>query len=68
MKFIALLKKELREAMPWIILAVISLLVLSWFMISMKVHSMQRWPYSPIKNGAIVSQSDIFRSDCGIFI
>ena len=63
MKFFALLKKELREAVPWIIFAVISLLVLSWFMISMKEYSLRDWPYSPIKTGKIINQSEIFRGD-----
>ena len=66
MKFLALLKKELREAVPWIIFAVISLLVLSWFMISMKANSLRNWPYSPIKNGTTVSQSNIFRDDISL--
>jgi hypothetical protein len=63
MKFLTLLKKELRDSLPWIIFAVISLFVISWFMISMKTYNQRGWPYSPIKNGAIVGQDNIFRDD-----
>ena len=63
MKFLALFKKELREAVPWIILAALSLLVISWFMIVMKARDQGRWYYGAISNGEVMDGYMIFRSD-----
>lgn len=60
MKFLALLKKELREAVPWIILAVISLLVLSWLEIRAAIRGQKRWFLSDITIGKTI---DVFHSD-----
>lgn len=63
MKFFTLLKKELRDSLPWIFFVIILLFAISWFMISMKAYSLRNWPYSPIKNGTIVGLDNIFRED-----
>jgi len=63
MRFLALLKKELREALPWIVLAVLSLLSISWFMIRMKAFDQGRWNYNVSSNGTVIDQYMIFRAD-----
>jgi len=63
MRFLALLKKELREALPWIVLAVLSLLSISWFMIRMKAFDQGRWNYNVPSNGTVIDQYMIFRAD-----
>ena len=63
MRFLTLLKKELREASPWIVLAVLSLLSLSWLMIRMKAMDQGRWYYNIPSSGNIIEQHMIFRAD-----
>ena len=63
MRFLILLKKELRESVPWIVLAVLSLLSISWFMIRMKTFDLGRWHYNVPPNGTMISQHMIFRTD-----
>lgn len=64
MRFLALLKKELREAVPWIILSVIILFVISWFIIRMAAfrHGPDYY-YGMLPNGKVIDQHLIFRSD-----
>jgi hypothetical protein len=64
MRFLALLKKELREAVPWIILSVILLFVISWFII--RLVAFRHGPdyyYGMLQNGNIINQHLIFRTD-----
>lgn len=64
MRFLALLKKELREAVPWIILSVILLFVISWFLIrSMIIYRGQDFYYGMLPNGKVIDQHMIFRTD-----
>jgi len=63
MRFLALFKKELREAVPWLILATLLLLAISWFMIHMKAYDQSRWHYNAISNGKVIDTYMIFRTD-----
>lgn len=64
MRFLALLKKELREAVPWIILSVILLFVISWFIIRLIAVYHGRDYYSGmLPNGKVIDQYMIFRTD-----
>jgi len=63
MRFLALFKKELREAVPWLILAALLLLAISWFMIHMKAYDQSRWYYNAISNGKVIDTYMIFRTD-----
>ncbi len=63
MKFLALLRKELREAVPWFILAALSLLVIGWSMIVMQARDQGRWYYGAVSNGEVMDGYMIFRSD-----
>ncbi|MHC4440143.1 MAG: hypothetical protein ACYS3S_22550 [Planctomycetota bacterium] len=64
MRFLALLKKELREAVPWIILSVIILFVISWFIIRLTaVYHGRDYYYGMLPNGKVIDQHLIFRSD-----
>ena len=64
MRFLALLKKELREAVPWIILSLIILFVISWFIIrTMIIYRGQEYYVGMLSNGKIIDQHMIFRSD-----
>jgi hypothetical protein len=64
MRFLALLKKELREAVPWIILSVTLLFVISWFLIRMDaVYRGQEWYHGMLPNGKVIEQYMLFRTD-----
>ncbi len=63
MRYFTLLKKELRESMPWIVLAVLSLLTISWFIIRMNPNAHVRWLYGAISNGSVIDEYMIFRPD-----
>ena len=64
MRFLALLKKELREAVPWIILSLIILFVISWFIIrTMAVYRGHEYYVGMLPNGKIIDQHMIFRTD-----
>ena len=64
MRFLALLKKELREAAPWIILSVIILFVISWFIIrTMAVYRGPEYYVGMLTSGKVVDQHMIFRTD-----
>ena len=63
MKFLTLLRKELRDSLPWIIFTIISLFMISWYMISIRSYNMLRWPYGPMQNGAIIYEGNIFIED-----
>lgn len=63
MRFPALFKKELRETVPWLILAVLLMLSLGWFMIHTGAISQSQWHYGSIPNGEIIDSYKIFRTD-----
>ena len=64
MRFLALLKKELREAVPWIILSIIILFIISWFIIRMiAVYRGSEFYYGMLPNGKVIDQHMIFRTD-----
>ena len=64
MRFLTLLKKELREAIPWIILAVISLLVISWFIMRlMAPYFDQQYYHGMLSNGTIINEYMLLRTD-----
>jgi len=64
MRFLALLKKELREAVPWIILSVILLFIISWFLIRMMaVYRGAEFYYGMLPSGKVIEQYLIFRTD-----
>jgi hypothetical protein len=64
MRFLALLKKELREAVPWIILSVILLFVISWFIIRlMAVYHGPEYYHEMLPNGKVIEQFMIFRAN-----
>jgi hypothetical protein len=63
MRFPTLYKKELREIVPWLILAVLLLLVIGWLMIHMKAFDQRQWYYGPISNGKVIDNYMIFRTD-----
>lgn len=55
MRFMALLRKELRESLPWIVLAVITLLVLGGFAIRMQArYDLNRWRFDAFEPGKVV--------------
>ena len=55
MRFMALLRKELRESLPWILLAVIALLVLGGFTIRRQAtDGMYRWQFDDFGPGQVV--------------
>jgi hypothetical protein len=64
MRFLALLKKELREAVPWIILSVILLFVISWFLMRLLIiYHGPEFYYGMLPGGKVIDQHMIFRSD-----
>lgn len=64
MRFLALLKKELREAAGWIILSVILLFVISWFIIRLvAVYHGPEYYYGMLPSGKVIDQYMIFRTD-----
>jgi hypothetical protein len=63
MRFLALYKKELREALPWLILAVLFLLAIGWYIIHMKAYDQRQWHYGSISNGKVIDSYMIFRTD-----
>ena len=64
MRFLALLKKELREAVPWSILSLIILFAISWFLIRMTViYHGQEFYYGMLPGGKVIQQYMIFRPD-----
>jgi hypothetical protein len=55
MRFVALLRKELWESLPWMILAAIILLAIGGFVLRAQAyHGRFRWSYSNITPGSIV--------------
>lgn len=63
MKFFTLLKKEITEAIPWIIIAIMSLYLYGWFFVRMKLYDMRQGGYGILKNGEIINQYDILTND-----
>jgi len=64
MRFLALLKKELREAVPWIILSLMILFVISWFLIRLlAVYHGPEFYYGMLQGGKVIEQYMIFRPD-----
>lgn len=64
MRFLTLLKKELREAVPWIVLSVILLFVISWFLIRMTaIYLGPEYYYGMLPGGKVIEQYMIFRPD-----
>ncbi len=63
MRFLALFKKELREAVPWLILAVLFLLAIGWLIIHTKAYDQRQWYYGSISNGKVIDSYMIFRTD-----
>lgn len=60
MKFLTLMQKELREILPWILLAAISFLAIGLFIITMESrHPNYRWQFQNIKPGAEVRLNNI---------
>ncbi len=58
MRFVALLRKELRESLPWMILAAIILLACGGFILRTQAYYGQHnWYYSPLPPGTIVDTS-----------
>jgi len=64
MKFLTLLKKELREAVPWIILAVITLFIIGWFIIRLHIiYYTEQFYFGILTTGTVINQGFIFRTD-----
>jgi hypothetical protein len=63
MRFLTLLKRELQESLPWIILAVLLLLGICWFIIRMNAQDQGRWLYGVTTNGSVIDAYRIFRTD-----
>ena len=64
MRFLALLKKELREAVPWIILSLVILFAISWFIIRLVAfRHIPDYYYGMLPNGKVINQHMIFRTD-----
>ncbi len=60
MKFLTLMQKELREILPWILLAAISFLAIGLFLITMESHHPNySWRFQNINPGAEVRLNDI---------
>ncbi|MCP4611888.1 MAG: hypothetical protein GY845_24560 [Planctomycetes bacterium] len=60
MRFSALLKKELRECLPWLLLASIALLALGSFFLSAPInYSNPNWYYRNLSPGIIVMSSSL---------
>ena len=64
MRFLTLLKKELREAVPWIILSLIILFAISWFLIRiMAIYHGQEYYHGMLQSGKVIEQYMLFRPD-----
>ena len=63
MKFLTLLKKDIKDAIPWIIGSIMLLYALCWFCIRMKLYGMSQEGYVIFKNGEVINQYNIFKSD-----
>ncbi len=63
MKFFTLLKKDIKDAIPWILVSIISLYILCLFSVRMRLYSMNQEGYGGFKNGEIVNQNYILRED-----
>ena len=64
MKFLTLLKKELREGIPWIILSIIFLYVISWFIIRLTlIYHTEQFYFGMLVKGAVINRDLIFRKN-----
>jgi hypothetical protein len=63
MKFLTLLKRELRESVPWIILAVLLLLTIGWPIIRLTAINQTQGLYGVTTNGSVIDAYRIFRTD-----
>ena len=55
MRFVALLRKELRESLPWMLLAAIILLAIGGFVLRTQAyHGQPNWYYSSLSPGTVV--------------
>ena len=62
MRFSALLRKELRECMPWILLAAIAFLAIGGFVLRMETRTQRdNWYYSRIEPGSTVELYRLIR-------
>jgi len=61
MRFTALLRKELRESLPWILLACILLLAVGFLIIRLQaISGIETWRYNSIKPGEVVDSYLLF--------
>jgi hypothetical protein len=63
MKFLTLLKKELRDSLPWILLALVFLLIMGWIAISSQIPEQENWFNKKLQSDKIIEifQPDIMR-------
>ena len=63
MRFVALLRKELRESLPWMILTAIILLAIGGFALrAQALHGQPNWSYSSLSPGSAVDSYELPRS------
>jgi hypothetical protein len=60
MKFLTLLKKELRDSLPWILLSLVLLLAIGWFAISTQIPGQGSWFQAKLQSDKMI---EIFQLD-----
>ncbi|MBN2590842.1 MAG: hypothetical protein JXA96_13340 [Sedimentisphaerales bacterium] len=57
------MKKEIRDALPWIIVSILSLYLFSWFLVRMRLYDIKQGGYGISQSGEMINQYSIFSVD-----